>query len=227
MTPANNNSKKRWRPITAIALLLLAASFLALKAANGSFPGLWKTPDQQGQDLMNHGDYDEAAVKFQDPMQRGVALYKSGQFEEALKLFNTVATAEGIYNRANCQIMLGKYDAAIELYQRAIEKRPDWTVAIENRDLAIARKTLMAPPDDDAGGTDGKLAANELVFDDRAKNSKNQQVLEAGAGDQLSDQEMRALWLRKVQTQPADFLRNKFAYQLQFGEAQSEVKKKK
>ena len=29
----------------------------------------------------------------------------------------------------------------------------------------------------------------------------------------LSDAELRAMWLRRVQTRPADFLRAKFAYQ--------------
>ncbi len=167
---------------------------------------------------MDHGDYAAAADAFQNPMRRGAALYKDGQFEQALKVFNTITSPKGMFNRGNCQVMLGKYDAAIELYDRTIKQRPDWKDALENRDLAIARKALMAPPDDDAGGTGGKLEADEIVFDDRAKNSKNEEVIEAGTGDQLSDDEMRALWLRKVQTKPADFLRNKFSYQLHFSE---------
>lgn len=226
MSHSRTNGKKRQLLITGACLLLLLTSIFAWKRAKGSFSALWRSPDRQGQLLLNRGDYAAAANQFQKPMQRGVALYKSGQFEEALKIFNTVVSAEGIYNRANCQIMLGKYDAAIELYQTAIQQRPDWTEAIENRELAIARKALMAPPDDDAGGTGGKLAANEIVFDDRAKNSPNEEVIEVGSGDPLSDDGMRALWLRKVQTQPADFLRNKFAYQLQFGKAKSEEEQK-
>ncbi len=31
----------------------------------------------------------------------------------------------------------------------------------------------------------------------------------------MSDEAVRALWLKRVQTRPADFLRVKFAYQLQ------------
>lgn len=30
----------------------------------------------------------------------------------------------------------------------------------------------------------------------------------------MSDEAVRALWLKRVQTRPADFLRAKFAYQL-------------
>jgi len=213
-------SKFRTSLIAGIALLLSAATSIAWLGAGRNFSNLWRTPDQQGQALMNREDYAAAADKFSTPMLRGVALYKGGQFESALEVFNTVTSFEGVYNRANCQVMLGKYDAAIELYDRALKQDPAWKEAAENRDLAIARKALMAPPEDDAGGTDGKLKANEIVFDDRAKNSKNEEVIEAGAGDQLSDDEMRALWLRKVQTQPAEFLRNKFAYQLQFGKSE-------
>jgi Ca-activated chloride channel family protein len=33
------------------------------------------------------------------------------------------------------------------------------------------------------------------------------------AGGEVSDEELRATWLRRVQTTPGDFLRAKFAYQ--------------
>ncbi|MFK5921750.1 MAG: tetratricopeptide repeat protein [Verrucomicrobiota bacterium] len=222
MQANKHNSKFRASLIAGIALLLSAAATVAWLGAGRNFSNLWRTPDQQGQALMRSKDYAAAADKFSTAMLRGVALYKDGQFENALKVFNSVASPEGIYNRANCQVMLGKYDAAIKLYERALKQNPAWKEAAENRDLAIARKALMAPPDDDAGGTGGQLEADEIVFDDRAKNSKNEEVIEAGAGEQLSDDEMRALWLRKVQTQPAEFLRNKFAYQLQFGESKQQ-----
>jgi Ca-activated chloride channel family protein len=32
-------------------------------------------------------------------------------------------------------------------------------------------------------------------------------------GAKLSEEEIRALWMRRVQTSPGDFLRSKFAYQ--------------
>jgi hypothetical protein len=38
-------------------------------------------------------------------------------------------------------------------------------------------------------------------------------VLASGAP--MSDEAVRALWLKSVQTRPADFLKSRFAYQLQ------------
>ena len=59
------------------------------------------------------------------------------------------------------------------------------------------------------------LEADEYVFDDtgRVNKSSNEQVIDA-ADQQLSEDAMRAMWLRKVETRPADFLAARFNYQL-------------
>ena len=40
-------------------------------------------------------------------------------------------------------------------------------------------------------------------------------------GEAMAEDEMRAVWLRRVQSDPADFLRNRFAYQLWSNPAKS------
>ena len=59
------------------------------------------------------------------------------------------------------------------------------------------------------------LGADEIVFDDsgRVNNSSNEQVIDA-SDQQLGEDAMRAMWLRKVETRPADFLAARFNYQL-------------
>lgn len=203
------------KPLIAAALLTLIAAGMAWQQSDQSWTGLWRTPDRQAQLLMQQDKYLEAAELFTDPMHRGEALFKAGEFKRALRVYNTVITAEGIYNRGNSQMMLGKYEAAIKLYDQALAKEPDWQAASVNREIAIARLKAMAPPDDQGEGTGGKLEADEIVFDDRAKNSKETQTVDSNQGDAMENDEMRALWLRKVQTKPADFLRAKFSYQYQ------------
>ena len=204
---------------TTSIIIIILASLWAWKQSGASFSALWRSPDRQGQLLMDQQNYLEAAEVFTDPMQQGNALFKAGEFKEALAVFNTIVTTDGKYNRGNCQMMLGKYDAAIELYDAVLTERPSWQPATTNREIALARKAALAPPTDDAGGTGGELGADEIVFDDRAKNSKSEEIVETDNGEPLSDDEMRALWLRKVQTKPADFLRAKFSYQYQRDEA--------
>jgi Ca-activated chloride channel homolog len=198
----------------ALLLALVGASAWAWSLAGGSFASLWLTPDQRGERLMARQRYAEAAKHFRDPLRQGVALYRAGQFKEAAAAFARVDSAEAAFDRGNALVMVGKYSDAIASYDRALHRRPDWREAQANRDLAEARRKMLEPPKDDAGGTGGELKADEFVFDDRSKQSRDTQEVEVVTGGKLSDEELQALWLRRVQTKPADFLRAKFSYQL-------------
>ena len=176
---------------------------------------LWFTPDQQGQRLMEQGDYQQAAGKFTTPERIGTALFMAGDFESAASVLGRSVSAEANYNRGNAFIMLGQYETAIEAYQNALSKRPGWQEAEQNLQIAILRKEALAPPEDDYGGTGGQLEADEIVFDDtgRVNKSSSEQVIDA-ADQQMGEDAMRAMWLRKVETRPADFLAVRFNYQL-------------
>ena len=177
--------------------------------------GWWLTPDQQGQRLFEKGRYLEAAENFEDLERRAAAYYRGGDFERAAGVYGRMRTAEAAHNRGNALVMLGQYDAAIQSYDRALALRPNWSLAEDNRALALARKEKLAPPESDAGGTGGMLGADEIVVDDsgRVDRSGTETVTEGGAP--MSEEEMRATWLRRVQNDPADFLRARFAWQLQ------------
>lgn len=217
-----NNRQRYIRP--AIMMLILLSFVFALSTVNWSLTDLFLTPDQQGRVLMNKQKFKAAAKVFREPMQRGTALYLDGDFKAAAAAFGRDDSLEALYNRSNSQLMLGQYDAAIAGYEKALSLKPDWLEAEENLALTRARKEKMAPPDDDAGGTEGQLEADEIVFDKRAKNASSEQTETVEGGDQASDQEMRAMWLRRVQTKPADFLRAKFSYQYAMGQEAGEKK---
>lgn len=176
---------------------------------------LWFTPDQQGQRLMQQGKFKQAAEKFTTPERIGAALFMSGDFESAASVLGRSSSAEANYNRGNSLIMLGQYDPAIKAYQNALSKRPGWQEAEQNLQIAILRKQVLAPPDDDYGGTGGQLEADEIVFDStgRVNKSSSEHVIDA-ADQQMGEDAMRAMWLRKVETRPADFLAVRFNYQL-------------
>jgi Ca-activated chloride channel family protein len=194
-------------------LILLLSQAPVAKAFE--WADLWFTPDQQGQRLMDQGEYLQAAGKFTSPEKIGAALFLAGDFENAAAVLGRSGSAEANYNRGNANIMLGQYDAAIQAYQDALSRRPGWREAEENLQIAILRKQALAPPDDDFGGTGGMLEADEIVFDTtgRVNQSSSEQVIDA-AEQQAGEDELRAMWLRKVETRPADFLAARFNYQL-------------
>ena len=193
------------------------AAFLMqlLSAMAFDWADLWLTPDQQGQRLMDQGKFQQAAGKFTTPLSIGAALFLAGDFASAAAVFGRSTRAEANYNRGNAHIMLGDYDAAIKAYQSALSKRPGWIDAEQNLEIAILRKQTLAPPEDDYGGTGGMLEADEIVFDQAgsANKSSGEQLLDA-ADQPLGEEAMRAMWLRKVETRPADFLAARFNYQL-------------
>jgi Ca-activated chloride channel family protein len=171
--------------------------------------GLWFTPDQQGQRHFKRGEFTAAAQSFRDPMWQGAAWYRAGEFEKAAQTFARRDTAEANFNQGNSWLMRGKYETAITSYDRALGQHPDWREARENRDLAEARAKMVEQKGGDQG--DQKIGADKIVFD-KKKQSGGQDTTTEG-GQAVSDASVQAMWLRRVQTNPADFLKAKFSYQ--------------
>jgi Ca-activated chloride channel family protein len=168
------------------------------------------TADQMAYRLVEDGDWEAAAEEFADPMWRGVALFRQGEFEQAAGVFAGYDTPDAAFNQGNALVMMGKYDEAVARYERALELRPDWEAAIVNRDIAKARAASLKFEGGDMTG--GMLGADDIVFSDQ-KSPPSDQTEQTDGGQPMSDEEMRAIWLRQVTTKPADFLRAKFAYQ--------------
>lgn len=171
---------------------------------------LWLRPDQRGRLLMSQNRPAEAAQAFRDPLWRGVALFRAGEFKEAAQAFAARDTAESAFNQGNALVMLGQYDDAMQRYDRALALRPGWPAALNNREVARIRGERKKTQGGETGNTDTK--ADEIVFDKTKKGGEDATVQ---GQKPMSDDQVRALWLKRVQTKPADFLRAKFAYQLQ------------
>jgi Ca-activated chloride channel family protein len=185
-------------------------TFLTIAAL--SWTALWFTPDQQGQRLFDKREFKAAASHFSDPMRKGIALYRAGEFKEAQAVFARMDSAEAHYNRGNCLVFLGQYQDAVASYDRALSRRPDWPEATDNRNLAAIRAKQLETEGGDMG--DQQIGADKIVFDKKKEGGQETQV----DGDKPADNNsMQDLWLRRIQTEPADFLRNKFAYQQEFG----------
>ena len=225
-----------WHTAAVILLLVLgsAGDVRAAGAAVGPVPeeGSTKTrfwfvtSDQKAQRLFDKQEFAAAAAYFMTPQRRGLAWYRAGEFTRAAAEFGRTGTAEGAFNRANALVMLGKYEEAIKGYEQALRGRPDWAAAAANLALAQMRLARLAPPEDavsqKAVGEDDE--PDEIVFDDRAKKQENANTETiAGAGEELSDAALRALWLRRVETDPADFLRRKFAFQYHRSQEEGEA----
>lgn len=192
-----------------LSLLLALASL-----AYGSWrnPDFWRTANQRGDAMMAQRAFKQAAATYGEPLHIGVAQYRSGDFTEAAQMFARVPGATGAFNEGNAWLMLGKYDEALASYDRALGFRPGWQDAIDNKALAAARKKRIDDADDNREQESADAYnPDETMVDEKGEDGENRPL---DMNDpQLTDAELRATWLRRVQTSPGDFLRAKFAYQ--------------
>lgn len=127
------------------AALLAALCFAALMgrtvlAANApsAWSDLWRTPDQQGQALLDAGQPARAAERFQDPRRRAYADLEAGHYDDAAKQLATFNDVQSEYNRGNALARSGNLQAALAAYDAALKQAPVDVDIRHNRDL-VAR----------------------------------------------------------------------------------------
>jgi len=199
---------------TVLSLGLLVLLGVVLVTGTIRNPHFWLTADERGDLLLRESKYAAAAKAYADPWRIGVAQFRDGDFKTAAKTFARVPGAIGAYNQGNAWLMAGAYGGAVESYDRALGFRPGWKQAEENKALALARQKLMddAGKDADQEQTGQEDKPDEIVFDGKKGEDKDTPPVEL-AGEKLSDDQLRATWLRRVQTTPGQFLKAKFSYQ--------------
>ena len=162
------------RGLLGIVLLGLLLPIYTPEASAGLWQDMWQTNNQQALKAYNKQQFDEAAQKFDDPLWQGSALYKNQDYENALKAFNQVNSAEGLYNQANTLAQLGKLPEAIKKYDEALAQQPD------NED-AKANKALIE-----------KLLEQQKSDQDQQKNDQQQNDDQQQDGDkQQQDQDQQ------------------------------------
>jgi Ca-activated chloride channel family protein len=204
-------------------MLVAAVVILPARAAEaGWFERLWLTSDQQARIMLERGDPAGAAELFTDPVWRGIALYRAGNYEGAATAFALRDTAEAQYDRGNALMMQPRgWDDAIPAYDRALQLRPDFPEARTNRAVAIAFRTQWqaAQAQRAENQTDQEQKPGEDTQIDQTPPNQHPPQDDAdpnrAAGQGLSDDQIQGMWMRRVGGTPRDFLRLRFARQAQ------------
>ncbi|MBF6991139.1 VWA domain-containing protein [Cupriavidus sp. IK-TO18] len=216
--------RKGWtvRWITGVLLAVaLAAPQQALRAqapAPGAeaprasrFVDLWLTHDQQGRRAFERGDFAAAAALFDDPMWRGVAQYRAGQYAQAVQSFALIDSPESDFNQGDALARMGKYKDAAARYREALKRRPQWPAATAN--LALMEKLAAKAEKPKEGEEPPDIKPDEVKYDSESRPPEGEgKKLEMGAVESAET------WMRAIQTTPTELLQRKFA--LQQGQAQ-------
>lgn len=153
-------------------LMLMPQPGYAAETDTGFWQNLWRRPDQQGQHLLERQRPAEAARHFENLQWQGVALYQAGDYTSAAQRFAQGNTAADHYNRGNALAKSGDLDAAIDAYERALDRQPDFPAATQNKALV---EQLQAQ---------NKQTASEKDSEDKAASESDADSAHAGDASQ-------------------------------------------
>ena len=188
---------------------------------------LWLTPDQQGQWYFQQGDYLEAAKRYEDPFYKGVAYYYGAEFALAQSAFLQADSEQALLYAGNALARQREYLAARRLFRKLADEASDPSV----RQSAAHNYQVMSGIVDEinrasqsqTGTPDGPDHSSELPDDEpRSADGAEETVAsslmarETLTADQiLANPAQAEKWLRRVESDPGDFLQAKFRLQLQ------------
>lgn len=168
------------------------------------------TPDQQGRLAWEERDFGRAAELFVDPLWRGYALYRDGQYEAAVEVLDRVETAEAAFIQGMAHVKSRGYRDGVRAFETALDRDPDYPNAAANREQAerIVEYVESLREAEDTGEESG-IGADEVVFDNEAgRGAETQMEVPEEGGEGLMTTEQ---WMNTVDTRTEDFLRIRFA----------------
>lgn len=86
--------------------------------------GFFTNSNQDGAAAFAAGDYNTAANSFEHPQWKASALYRQGDYANALRFFQKGNSVEDLYNQGNALAKSGKIDDAIAKYEEVLQANP-------------------------------------------------------------------------------------------------------
>lgn len=204
-----------------LGLLLLAPLYGPMPAHASILEALTLNREQRAHALIESGRFAEAGALSEDPLRRGVAQYRAGDFAAAAQSFAQGDSVTAHYNRGNALARLGRYDEAIDAYDRVLGQDP-------GHEDAAFNKALLEQAQQEQQGQQGEESDESAESDESEGQDEAQAQTDTGEAQEgeepppsdlseseLTPEEQIALeqWLRRIPDDPGGLLRRKFLYE--------------
>jgi len=204
---------KLWQIGAAILMFgLLSHSDIAVaqeqiqdQGLKAGFANFFKRSDQRAVELLEEGQYEQAAEEFDNPQWRGVSRFRGGKYKEAMEDFAVAEDATGLYNHGTAAVRAGDYTQAVSSFEKALKLAPDDTNISHNLDIAKKLKDLAEQqqqeqqPNEQQGeqpneqqdeqeeGEQSESQDNEQSDEDSQSQSGEEESSESESGESRSD----------------------------------------
>lgn len=209
--------RRGWTTKWGAAVLVVMLAPMPQDARADGLQDWFFTPDQQGWMAFQDRDFGLAGERFVDPLWRGYALYRNGQYVDAISVLERLDSADAAFIQGMANIKSRGYRDGVRDFETVLERDPDYPGAQENLDLARRIVDYVEQAREDADVGEQSEGADEVVFDNEANRGAEVQmdVPQEGEEGLLSTDQ----WMNTVDTQTADFLRQRFAIEAAQGQS--------
>ncbi|MHC6645698.1 vWA domain-containing protein [Alteromonas sp. HB246098] len=155
----------------------------------------WQKPfmndNQEALNKYQRGKYKDAVSQFNSEAWKASSLFKSGDYEGALKAYKNIPGAESLYNQGNALAKLGKLEEAIEKYEQALDEAPEFEDAKINKKVVEDLLKQQQQQDQQQNQSENSNDDQQDNAQDNGQDSANndqQQSEDQNNQDGLSDQ---------------------------------------
>lgn len=174
------------RGMLAMTLLLMPEALQAF-----SYSDLWKTADQQAEQLFHQEEYQQAKDLFQNQDWQAAANYKLGEYETAAQLFQDNHSAEGLFNYGTARAKLGDYEEALDAYNKALAIQADHEDALYNKKVIEDFQKRQEQNESDKNDQKSEQQKKNEDRQDQQDQNQEQNQESAQNQDQSQDQQKK------------------------------------
>ena len=227
--------RKGWVIYSIFMVLLLSSC-----SSESSFKDFWTTDDYKAQQYFDSGNYEQAAPLFTDQLRKGIAYYKYEDYARAIQSFEMDTSAQGRYNLGLAYYKIGNLNSAKQAFDEAVSLDSSFTNAsinasrttamiasqrseigeVEEASEESAAENIQNSDPEDLGGG-GQEATDEDMKKERKEETVATEIRMGKELEEVPDEfeggkqdESQKILMRKVDDDPAIFLKRKFRYQV-------------
>ena len=148
---------------------------LLLFAATPAEAGFFLNGNQEGLKHFEASDFQEASRQFTDPLWKGAAYYRMGDYDKAYEEYAKASGVTALYNQGNALAKSGKTDEAIKKYEEVLKKNPNHEDAKFN--LEYLKQQQQQNQQQSSGNDNRDQQDKDKDKDKEEQNSSSQQPL--------------------------------------------------